>query len=78
MKAPPTIRHWYEGRTELTERQWAALHALAVGYRWISRPDGVQLKLLGLAYFDAVDGFMPTAAGLALLEPYYEDMALCG
>lgn len=77
MRPPPTIRHWYAGRTELSDRLYAALQAIAVGYRWIDRRDGMELRILDLAYFDAVDGFAPTPAGLALLEPYYEDMATC-
>lgn len=71
--APPTVRHWREGRTELTERQWLALKAIGAGYRWIDRRDGVQLYLLGLAYHNAQDGFLPTRAGRELLEPFYED-----
>lgn len=74
MNVPPTIRHERWGRTELTERQWAAVRALGVGYQWINRIDGGQLYLLGLAY-KAAEGFKPTQAALALLEPYYEDMA---
>lgn len=75
MNAPPTIRHRFEGRTELTVRQWAAVQAIAAGYRWIARKDGAQLVLLGLAYWNAEDGFRPTRAALELLEPWYEDMA---
>lgn len=75
MNAPPTIRRRREGRTELTDRQWAAVRAIAAGYRWIDRRDGAELYLLGLAYHNAQDGFLPTKAALELLEPWYEDMA---
>ena len=74
MNAPPTIRHEREGLVELTVRQWAAVRALSIGYQWIDRRDGAQLFLLGLAY-KAAEGFKPTQAALALLEPWYEDMA---
>lgn len=72
---PPTVRSQHMGRTELTDRLWAGVKALAAGYRWIDRRDGVELHLLGLAYYDAAGGFLPTRAALDLLEPWYEDMA---
>lgn len=75
VNAPPTIRSRREGRTELTERLWLAIKAIGTGYRWIDRRDGLQLVLLDLAYYDAAGGFLPTKAALALLEPWYEDMA---
>ncbi len=75
MTTTPTIRHTREGRCELTERQWAAVKALAAGYEWIARRDGIELMLLGLAYM-SVNGFLPTRPALALLEPFYQDMAL--
>jgi hypothetical protein len=75
VNAPPTIRSRREGRTELTERQWAAVRAICAGYRWIDRRDALELRVLDLAYYDAAGGWLPTAAAIELSEPWYEDMA---